>query len=315
MTTCYLCGSTKSKILRRSIRDEKYRNVWQCARCSLVFLEPKKENLRKWYAGKYRTTSSPHIGKPLSSKKIFNMYVSGPFGAGRVKRVKPHLTKKKRVLDIGCSVGHFLYNIKPYVKEAVGIDLNVDNVKFVNKILGIKAYNTPVEETDLPHKYFDVIFCLQTMEHMPDPIAFLKSIKPYLKDGGMVYIEVPNRQESLLSIYHNAAYDDFYYHKPHLFYYTPKTLKALFKKAGYRGTVLPFQVYSLINSMHWLLTNGPQIRGFDGLRMPVLVEDKDVSSRIRKDFNDWMAKADKEYKKLLEKHLVSDQMVFVGKKK
>ena len=310
---CYLCGSVKLSVERGELRHGVKRKVLRCDNCTLVFLDEKRQDLQKYYATEYRKHFTPVIGKAASSKDIFDVYA--PVMASRLARVKKYLGKNKRVLDIGCSAGHFLATIKPYVKECVGLEFNLDNAKFVRKNLGIKVYTDPIEKTDLQKKHFDVIFCLQTFEHMQDPLFFLESLKPYLKKGGIVYFEVPNLLEATLSVYHNKAYDDFYWREAHLFYYTPSTFARMMQKAGYRGKVLPFQWYNFVNQMHWLLANGPQTSGYDGLKEPVLVTAKDVKPSIRSAFNQWVKKADSEYKKLLEKHLVSDQMVFIGKPK
>lgn len=311
---CYLCGSDKLTVVRTELRRGGTRKVFSCTKCGLVFLDGYNKDLQKYYASKeYRKKSGPVIGKPASSKDVFDTYA--PVMASRLARAKKYLRKNKRVLDIGCSAGHFLAAIKPYVKECIGLEYSLDNAKFVRKNLGVKVYTDPIEKTDLPYNYFDVIFCLQTFEHMHDPLHFLESLKPYLKKGGIVYIEVPNIREGTHSLYHNKAYDDFYYHDAHLFYYSPSTLARMAKKAGYVGKVLPFQWYNFINQMHWILANSPQTSGFDGLKDPVLVTAKDVKPAVRDAFNNWIKKVDREYKALLEKYLASDQIVFIGKPK
>lgn len=312
-TNCYLCGTRKLKVVRNELRHGVKRKVLSCQSCGLVFLDEKKEDLQKYYATEYRKHFTPVIGKAASSKDIFDVYA--PVMASRLARVKKYLGKNKRILDIGCSAGHFLATIKPYVKECVGLEFNLDNAKFVRKNLGIKVYTDPIEKTDLPKKHFDVIFCLQTFEHIADPLSFLESLKPYLKDGGVVYFEVPNLNEATLSLYHNKAYDDFYWREAHLFYYNPSTFARIMKKAGYKGEVLPFQWYNFVNQMHWLLANAPQTSGYDGLKDPVLVSSTNDRPAVRRAFNDWIKKADKEYKALLEKHMLSDQMVFIGRPK
>lgn len=309
--SCYLCGSTKLTKTRTKLRYDVTRDVFRCNRCSVVFLRPKNVDLQKYYAGEYRKQYSPVLGKSNTSKEIYDIYA--PVQASRLARVKKYLGKNKRVLDVGASAGQFLKVIKPHVKEAVALEYNLDNAAFMRKTLGIRAYTEPLEKTDLPEKYFDVIFCFQTLEHMDDPLLFLKTAKRYLKPGGIISIEIPNLNEASISVYHNKAYEDFYYREPHLFYYTPKTLKLLMQKAGYRGKVESFQWYNFVNQMHWLLVNGPQTSGYDGLKTPELVTAKDVSSATKSDLNHFIARVDAEYKKLLEKHMVSDQITFVGK--
>jgi len=309
--TCYLCGSAKLSVTRKKLRNDIRRDVLKCGNCGLVFLRPKKENLQAYYAKDYRKQYSPTVGKHDSSQDIFDQYY--PVMQSRLERVKPYLGKNKRILDIGCSAGHFLATIKPYVKECVGLEFNLANAEFVREKLGIPVYTDPIEKTDLPENHFDVIFCLQTLEHIEDPLTFLKTIKRYLKKGGVVYIEVPNLLEASLSVFDNKGYEDFYYRAPHLFYYNPATLKRLMSKAGYKGKVLPFQWYNVLNQFHWIATGEPQGSGFPGLKDPELVPKGEGIPSLRKDFNTWIQKVDVEFKKLWEKHSVSDQIVFVGR--
>jgi len=309
--TCYLCGSKHIQVVRTKLRHNIKRDVLSCGTCGLVFLRPRRKDLQSYYASEYRKQHSPVIGKSNDAKEIFDVYA--PVQESRLARVKPYLGRRKRVLDVGASAGHFLYKIRPYVKECVAIEFNLENAEFIRKKLHLRAYTELIEKTDIPEEHFDVIFLLQTLEHMDDPLTFLKTAKRYLKPGGILYVEVPNLNEATLSVYHNAAYEDFYYREPHLFYYTPITLRRLVAKAGYTGHIVPFQWYNIVNQMHWLLLDAPQRSGFDGLCSPTLVESKAVPASLRNDLNAWIAKADRDYKRLLEKHAVSDQIVFIGR--
>ena len=39
---------------------------------------------------------------------------------------------------------------------------------------------------------YDVIFMNEVLEHMPDPINVLRDIHSYLKDGGILIVNVPD---------------------------------------------------------------------------------------------------------------------------
>ena len=262
-----------------------------------------------YYREEYRKTYGPVIGQSLDSKELFDLYF--PLQISRLEAIRKYLGKKKRVLDIGCSAGYFLQTIKPFVEKCVGIDLNELNIKFVKEELDIKAYNCPIEESDLSKGYFDIIFSWQTMEHMEDPLSFLRTIKEYLTEDGMVCITVPNIQVSLLSLYKADGFADFYFREPHLFYFSHQTLMVLMNKAGYEGTVLPFQWYNFLSDLYFLMTGKPQKSAEEGLSLSVLVDSTSIGD-AQEELNSWIRKVDSEYREILNKHMLTDQIMFEG---
>lgn len=129
---CYLCGSSNLTVLRTRLRHDIKRNVLKCCDCGIVYLEPKKENLANLYTEDYRKLYTPVIGKTLNSRETFEMYL--PFQYSRIDRIKDRLSPNMRTLDIGCSAGHFLYVLKDYVQECIGIEFNKENAEFVSMI-------------------------------------------------------------------------------------------------------------------------------------------------------------------------------------
>lgn len=309
---CYFCQSSNPKIIRNKVRFDIPRNVLYCHNCSLIFLEPQSRDLQKYYREEYRGKYGPSVGKGAASKELFDAYY--PLQAARLEVIGKYLGKEKRVLDIGCSAGHFLYAIKPFVKECIGIELNEDNAQFVERELGMKVYTKPIEETDLPKEYFDVIFCFHTLEHMDDPLKFLKTVKDYLKNNGLICIMVPNIDEALLSVYKLNEFADQSYREPHLFYFSSKTLGMLMEAAGYKGETSFFQGYNFLNHIHWLDVKGPQ-KDAKGVLDPILVESKQAPKEIKNELDEWIRKVDKEYKRILVRYNVADILMFVGKKK
>jgi len=309
---CYLCNSDNLKVIKTKLRYDINREVFACRNCDLVFLEPKNAELKKYYNDAYRKIYSPVLGKLLDSKEIFDMYL--PFQQQRIDRIKYILNSDMRVLEIGCSSGHFLYSIKNKVRECVGIEFNEENAEFVNKKLGIKVYTDSIEKTDLAEKSFDLIILYFTLEHIEDPINLLKIVSKYLKDDGKLVIEVPNIQDSLLSIYNIEEYSDFWFREPHTFYFSLKTLKKVTEKAGFVGNIKTFQEYNILNQMNWILKKEPQKSVDMGMSIPQLIESNSVNKSIKDEFNKWIIKINKEYCELLNKHELGENLLFIGRK-
>jgi 2-polyprenyl-3-methyl-5-hydroxy-6-metoxy-1,4-benzoquinol methylase len=284
----------------------------KCEDCGIVYLEPKKENLANFYAEDYRKLYTPVIGKALNSREIFEMYL--PYQHSRIDKIRDRLSPNMKALDIGCSAGHFLYVLKEYVRECIGIEFNKENAEFVNKELGIKTYTEPIEKTDLPLGYFDLITAFQVLEHVEDPIQFLTTLRKYLKPDGYLYLEVPNINDALISIYNIESYCDFSYREPHIFYYSPKTLSMVLERSGFLGDFSTIQRYNFTNQMNWILADKPQKSADIGMSKPILVASDLVDKRIKTEFNQWIQTIDKEYKQLLNKHDLGETIIFIGKK-
>ena len=104
----------------------------------------------------------------------------------------------------------------------------------------------------------DIITLWHVLEHLEDPISMLKQLKEKLELNGKIYIEVPNADDALLSLYENKNFADFTYWRCHLYLYTNKTLREVIEKAGLRVSfVTQIQRYPLSNTLYWLAKGKP----------------------------------------------------------
>ena len=307
--SCYLCGKKELKIIRTNLRYDIKRNVLGCQNCGIIYLEPKPIP-KNYYEREYRKLYTPVLGKKLNAKQIFDMFV--PYQKARIDEIKHILNPEMRALDIGCSSGHFLCTLKNHIKECSGIELNKEEAKFASKTLGLKVYTEPIEEIDVQPEYFDLITMFQVLEHVDDPIKFLKIIHRYLKPEGFLIVEVPNIQDALISLYQIKEYDDFWFREPHVFYYSPKTLSMMLEKCGFVGETKTIQNFNLINHINWVLNRKPQDTNIE-MSKPTLVNSDFIDPVIKEEFNQWFLDVDKKYKELLNKYKLGESVLFIGK--
>ncbi len=308
---CPLCGHGSLDTIRTKLRHDVQRNVFRCTACSLIFLEPKELNADQFYGHDYRGVYTPVIGEVLNSRQTYEMYL--PFQQARIDRLGDLVKKDARVLDIGCSAGHFLATLKPQVAECIGIEYNRENAEFVNTELGIKAYTEPIGKTDIAPASLDLITMYQVFEHVTDPLEFLRSLLPYLKPNGSICIEVPNVDEALISVYESKPFADFSFREPHVFYYSPKTLPLMAEKAGYAGKTRTIQRINFLNHVHWIMTGQPQKGPNIHMTTSQLVATSEPG--VKADLNQWIRKADQEYSEILNRYGVGESVLFIGQKK
>ena len=91
--------------------------------------------------------------------------------------------------------------------------------------------------------HFDTIAIFHTLEHISDPITFLKNAKKLLNPKGMVVIEVPNCDDFNLRL--NKAYEEFYWERAHIHYFNPKTLSHVLDRSGFNSKIIGVQRYSI----------------------------------------------------------------------
>ena len=61
MMNCYLCSGRSLTVLRTKLRHGITRNVLECRDCGLVYLQPREENLQRFYSEDYRDKHSPGV--------------------------------------------------------------------------------------------------------------------------------------------------------------------------------------------------------------------------------------------------------------
>ena len=112
-----------------------------------------------------------------------------------LKLIKENLMGDKRILDIGCATGNFLYKIQKINKEAelYGIDSSLRMIEIAkNKFKEIKFYNLKAEEANFPENFFDIITIIEAFHHLQNQTLALERISRILKPNGILLIVEPD---------------------------------------------------------------------------------------------------------------------------
>jgi len=139
--------------------------------------------------------------------------------------------KNKRLLDVGCGGGIFSESLSKHVGQVVGIDCagalidvakahasNLANPPYY-QCIDVEAFALQQPES------FDVITCMEMLEHVPDPAAILKACATLLKSNGHLFCSTLNRTpkaflqaiigaEYLLKILPMGTHDYQYFIRP-----------------------------------------------------------------------------------------------------
>jgi 2-polyprenyl-6-hydroxyphenyl methylase/3-demethylubiquinone-9 3-methyltransferase len=107
--------------------------------------------------------------------------------------------KGKRVLDIGCGGGILAESLAREGAEVTGIDqgekvIKIAKLHSLESQLNINYEQINIENFIKKNKHkFDVITCLEMLEHVPDPASVIKACSQILKPDGKLFLSTINR--------------------------------------------------------------------------------------------------------------------------
>lgn len=102
----------------------------------------------------------------------------------------------KTALDIGCGGGVFTKMLSAKGYECLGIDTDRERIETAQKDFGTERSKFEVQDaTQLkcPSKSYDVVLCLEVIEHLGNPEHLLTEIRRVTKPEGLVVFSTPNR--------------------------------------------------------------------------------------------------------------------------
>ncbi len=105
----------------------------------------------------------------------------------------------KKVLDVGCGGGILAESMAVAGAQAKGIDLSEKALKVADLHSlesGVQVKYEYISAEDLAKKeagQYDVVTCMEMLEHVPDPLSIIKSCAALVKPGGKVFFSTLNR--------------------------------------------------------------------------------------------------------------------------
>ena len=118
----------------------------------------------------------------------------------RVNYISQHINlAEKRVLDIGCGGGILAEALAHHGAAVTAIDkaeasLSVAKLHLLESQLDISYMDSTAEEfAEAQPAQFDVVTCLEMLEHVPDPSSVVAACQRLVKPGGLVFFSTINR--------------------------------------------------------------------------------------------------------------------------
>ncbi|MBI5437150.1 MAG: bifunctional 2-polyprenyl-6-hydroxyphenol methylase/3-demethylubiquinol 3-O-methyltransferase UbiG [Nitrosomonadales bacterium] len=120
-----------------------------------------------------------------------------PLRLDYINRIAP--LSGKAVLDAGCGGGILAESMAALGAQVTGIDLGdkalqVARLHLLESGLQVSYRNIAVEDLALEQPgYYDVVTCMELLEHVPDPESTVQACAQLVKPGGHVFFSTLNR--------------------------------------------------------------------------------------------------------------------------
>jgi SAM-dependent methyltransferase len=196
---CCMCG-----VPGTLVHDVAPFGVVRCPQCALVFVSPRlrPEALQRLYddvgyfeGGVYgNALSGDDAAEPGSGGRFSPaMVLQRTWTAGRLRlidRVRGGAPSGGRLLEVGSGYGLFLAAARDAGWATSGVELSRTGAKHASGALGLDVFCGQLEDAPLSPG-FDVVCAWDTVEHVPDPLAFWRTVRSLVADDGVVLFSTP----------------------------------------------------------------------------------------------------------------------------
>ena len=248
---CPLCGTTRRELLvvgrdRAVARGAEYRYE-RCLECRLVMLRPLPAESS--IAGFYPDDYAPHAPTPRPRRdKWVNRLAERHFYAtdsvvrsaavravfrllsGRILREIREPIGENRMLDVGCGAGELLAGHRDLGWSVCGIEPSA-KAAAVCRARGLDVHvGTILDAPFAVDERFDVIIASHVIEHVREPVVFLRRASELLAPDGRIVLTTPNVRSAGFWLY---GADWFALDPPrHLYLFEPRSLARLAAASG-----------------------------------------------------------------------------------
>jgi len=242
--TCILCGSSEQTLVYPAnvhgpVPVEEFActtfalgqhdDIIRCDRCGLLSARPTLSD--EAIVENYTNVEDPmYLAEEIGRRELFDWICSAMDG---------YVTPGRSLLEIGSNVGLFLDVAVKRGWDAVGYEPSRWAVGQGKKRFGVNLRQGTIETLEEPDGSADTIVMLDVLEHLNDPLEGLKRLRTMINEEGLLILSTVDAT-SLHARLRGERWPWFI--RSHLWYFTPQTLDALLKTAGFKmieWTVVP----------------------------------------------------------------------------
>lgn len=166
-----------AEVVRRNTPCDRT-SLLECEECGLQFFHPPLAGDEDFY-------------RELGESPLYYAPWKWEFGW-----VKDRIRRGTAVLDVGCGQGDFLLGISELAGRITGVERNPLAAREAGA-RGVEVASSGIEKFAERHGgAFDAACAFHVVEHLPEPVPFLRTVLRCLRPGGELFLSLPNRERS-----------------------------------------------------------------------------------------------------------------------
>lgn len=260
MPACRVCGGTSATtVWSGRIRTGRFGDasadaytVSRCDRCGVVALPAEAAALAQDYeTDEYRESFDGAAG----AAHFFALHDAEQ--AEHLAMVGVENVRGAVVADIGCAAGSFLDVVRGVADECVGIEPS-HSLRSSLEGRGYEVHAYASDAARVRPASIDLAVSFAVLEHVEDPVGFLRDIRELLRPGATLWVSTPNAADAMLELLPDV-YAGFFYRSAHAHYFDAGALEHAIRAAGLEPRrIVGRQRFGLGNAIGWLRDRRPQ---------------------------------------------------------
>lgn len=219
VSECPVCDNGKPSFWA-SVGEYVYLQCWGCG---LIYLQrtPSASDLESYYNTDFQV-----------DRKRQERMVAGECRP-MLRVLERLLPGKGRLLEIGCSYGHFLSVAEAEGWVVDGVEISRSAADWAQEKLGLRVHSGTLEEVSPKLKRpFDAVAMFHVLEHAPEPERLVHQAREFLRPGGILVIRTPNAT-SWVAKWCGQTWE-WLTPPAHIYLFSPVSLRILLEGAGFR---------------------------------------------------------------------------------
>lgn len=189
---CVICGSSaSSQLFATQFRRFKYNGVFymrSCEGCGLRFSSPRlnETDIASLYGEDYYVFAKSDETYFARTAEIYDRTIVLLDG-------KPGMPQ--RAAEVGSGKGYFLAVLERLGWQTYGIEISEGAAEYARRTFGLETFTGQIEDyfaAGAPQAPFTAVLCIDIIEHVTDPDAFVRYLARLTAKDGTVMIDTPN---------------------------------------------------------------------------------------------------------------------------
>jgi len=178
--TCPMCAGTSLT----TIGPKQHQVYYRCDGCNIVL------GSGVWVSSGERDVDDIYNDAYLDKSREFH-----PVTTSRLDDILERIeryTSGRRLCEVGFGNAQFLHTARERGWEVCGVEVSEAACSWAATRHSLTVKLGLLEEVDIENQSADVVASMETIEHMYDPVSFVKRAREVLRPGGVLFLTTPN---------------------------------------------------------------------------------------------------------------------------